>query len=268
MKQMAIIDDKFVLKLENLRTKLRNILLDKKIYKEEDEMLENLIEAVKELNPGNCLNDFLNGDLTSYVNNEVTSIRAFCFMNMPRLEKVRIDNALNILQQSFNGCTRLKHLYLPKVQKIDSGTSGFINNTQIENLILPELINFGDWYTFYLATLRRLIAPKCTTIQRSSPFISDTLRLLDCRLNVTMSQANLEIYICRSTSTIPNLANADFIRNIKEIYVTETIIEQFKTATNWSVYADKIKPIEGSKYENLEWYKNEQWYAEEMSVWE
>lgn len=27
---MAIIDDKFVLKLENLRTKLRNILLDKK----------------------------------------------------------------------------------------------------------------------------------------------------------------------------------------------------------------------------------------------
>lgn len=83
-----------------------------------------------------------------------------------------------------------------------------------------------------------------------------------------MSQANLEIYICRSTSTIPNLANADFIRNIKEIYVTETIIEQFKTATNWSVYADKIKPIEGSKYENLEWYKNEQWYAEEMSVWE
>lgn len=51
MKQMAIIDDKFVLKLENLRTKLRNILLDKKIYKEEDEMLENLIEAVKELNP-------------------------------------------------------------------------------------------------------------------------------------------------------------------------------------------------------------------------
>lgn len=52
-------------------------------------MLENLIEAVKELNPGNCLNDFLNGDLTSYVNNEVTSIRVSCFMNMPRLEKVR-----------------------------------------------------------------------------------------------------------------------------------------------------------------------------------
>lgn len=268
MKQMAIIDDKFVLKLENLRTKLRNILLDKKIYKEEDEMLENLIEAVKELNPGNCLNDFLNGDLTSYVNNEVTSIRASCFMNMPRLEKVRLDNALNILQQSFNGCTRLKHLYLPKVQKIDSGTSGFINNTQIENLILPELINFGDWYTFYLATLRRLIAPKCTTIQPHAPFMQDTIRLLDCRLCFETSQANLEIYICRSTSTIPKLSNANYIRNIKEIYVTETIIEQFKTATNWSVYVDKIKPIEGSKYEPLNWYEEEDWYKEEMAVWE
>lgn len=265
---MAIIDDKFVLKLENLRMKLRNILLDKKIYKEEDEMLENLIEVVKELNPGNCLNDFLNGDLTSYVNNEVTSIRASCFMNMPRLEKVRLDNALNILQQSFNGCTRLKHLYLPKVQTINSSASGFISNTQIENLILPELISFSDWYTFYLATLRRLIAPKCTTVQPHTPFIQDTIRLLDCRLCFEISQANLEIYICRSTSTIPKLSNANFIRNIKEIYVTETIIEQFKTATNWSVYADKIKPIEGSKYEPLNWYEEEEWYKEEMKVWE
>lgn len=265
---MAVVNDLYILQLDRIRENLRNILMDKGFIKNKDATLEELVEAVKALNPENCVNEFLNGDLTSYVNNEVTSIRMGSFVGMPRLEKIRLDNVLNILQQSFNGCTRLKHLYLPKVQKIDSGTSGFIKNTQIENLILPELINFGDWYTFYLATLRRLIAPKCTTIQRSQPFILDTLRLLDCRLNITISQANLEIYICRSTSTIPNLANADFIRNIKEIYVTETIIEQFKTATNWSVYADKIKPIEGSKYEDLDWYKNEEWYAEEMSVWE
>ena len=265
---MAVVNDLFILQLDRLREKLRNILMDKGIIKDKNATLEELVEAVKALNPENCVKDFLNGDLISYVNNEITSIRVGCFTGMPRLEKVRLDNALNILQQSFNDCTRLKHLHLPKVQKITSSNSGFISRTQIENLILPELVSFSDWYTFYTPDLRRLIAPKCTTIQPHKPFIDDTIRLLDCRLCFEFSQANLEIYVCRSTSTIPKLSNAGLIRNVKEIYVTEKIIESFKTATNWSVYADKIKPIEGSKYEDLDWYKNEDWYAEEMSVWE
>ena len=56
--------------------------------------------------------------------------------------------------------------------------------------------------------------------------------------------------------------------NTIEIYVPQAIIETYKQATNWTTYADCFKALEGSKYEDVEWYKNEEWYAEEMSVWE
>ena len=69
-------------------------------------------------------------------------------------------------------------------------------------------------------------------------------------------------------SSIPPCSNIAHFSNIEEIYISQDYVESMKKATNWSTYADKIKPLEGSKYESLNWYENEDWYKEEMAVWQ
>ena len=61
--------------------------------------------------------------------------------------------------------------------------------------------------------------------------------------------------ILRKTDKVANLGSSGIFSNTPiangegYIYVPTTLLEKYKTATNWTTYADKIKPIEGSEFE-------------------
>lgn len=269
---MAVVSDLYILQLDRIREKLRNTLMDKGIIKDTDATLEELVEAVKFLNSENCLDNFLENNIKIFSNRNIRTLKARAFEAMTSLEKVRLDNCVVANAGCFNDCSNLKHLYLPKLQQIFSSTLGFIYGTNVENLILPELYSIiGGWYTFQSNKLKRIIIPKNSTLGKQS-YIANTLELLECAYTAfdgaINTQGKMHLIILRNVQNIPTLATTSFFPNIEEIYITESLVDQLKLATNWSVYADKIKPIEGSKYEDLEWYKKEEWYAEEMSVWE
>lgn len=267
---MAVVNDLFILQLDRLREKLRSILMDKGIIKDKDATLEELVEAVKFLNSENCLDNFLENNIRIFSNRNIRTLKARAFEGMTSLEKVRIDNCVVANAGCFNSCSNLKHLYLPKLQQIFSSNIGFIYGTNVENLILPELYSIiGGWYVFQSNNLKRIIMPKNSVLGNQN-YIVNTLELLECAYTAFngATQGKMHLIILRNVQNIPTLSTTSIFPNVEEIYITESLVDQLKLATNWSVYADKIKPIEGSKYEDLEWYKKEEWYAEEMSVWE
>lgn len=61
--------------------------------------------------------------------------------------------------------------------------------------------------------------------------------------------------ILRKTDKVANLGSSGIFSNTPiangegYIYVPTTLLEKYETATNWTTYADKIKPIEGSEFE-------------------
>lgn len=273
---MAIVDDMYILQLERLRSKLIGILRSKEMIVEEDEPLDNLIPMVDKISNLKGFTEYLQGDISSYENNDLVSINiSNAFSGFSKLQKIKMNNLQRVGTYFCNQCTGLSNFQFNNLQ---SARSYFFYQTPIKNAILPSLtdgLTSTNQHIFsYCSKLQRLIIPNYTSSMHGNHFYSAyvTLKLIDSSA-ISLSFDNgqgmktLTTLIFRGNK-IPTLSNANYIPNIEEIYIKSSLVESLKTATNWAVYADKIKPIEESKYEATNWYENEDWYKEEMSVWQ
>lgn len=152
------------------------------------------------------------------------------FANCKSLTKVHISSSVtHIGGMAFVGCTALTTLTgcegvtnLVKQQAFDGCTSlvGVLN--------LPK-VKVIDQYSFRNCKLTKVdIGADCTTISASA-FQNNT---------------TLEAFICR-TATPPSLANSNALSSTNNcpIYVPNDSVEAYKTASNWSSYASRIKPL-------------------------
>ena len=262
------ISDEAVLQIERQREKLRNILIDKNILKDKDATLEELVEAVKETDIKDSFVGYLNGLIPSYIySNDIIVLRGGIFQDSTTLEKIKIPNVITLQKQCFQNCSNLKNVYSPNCVNIYNNV---FDGTAVENIILPN-VRYTDSYgcSFTSKKLKRLIAQNLNTLGSFNTLLAELMDVdSPCQSSIDGYLPLLKVFVIRARSSIKNIISSRIFQNLEEVYVPQAMVEKYKTATNWSVYADKIKPIEGSKYEDLEWYKNEDWYAEEMIVWE
>lgn len=266
---MAVVDDNYILKLEQLRIKLIGILRSKEMIVDENETLDNLIPMVDKISNLKGLYDRLSGSLTELNDNNINLLSSYSLASNPTLKKVKLNNVINIKSNCFSQCTGLTNIYLPQVLTISSYC--FSGCSSLVNIILPNVTTLGQTYVFSdCSKLKRIIIPKSLSSGGGGNFFNgcSNLILYETSGSIGCNTQNLEVLILRKQDQLQALSSVTFIANIKEIYVHQELLETYKTATNWSTYADKIKPLEGSKYESLTWYEDEDWYKEEMSVWQ
>lgn len=261
-------DYAYLMELENFRTKVIQVLKEKGINIDEDAKLDDvMVKAIDSISTLQGLDDYITDDIVDYINQKLMQLGQYKFYNMPTIHNVRCDAVINIGNYSLYSCSSLKHLYFPNVVSIGEHVFHTIG---CENLILPNLRTMGFACFVNTATLKRLIIPKCVSLTDHSCSITG-ICLLDAGntslIRSSSSMPNLTILVLRN-NVLTTLENRSCIQSIEEIYVPQDLIESYKVATNWSVYADKFKPLEGSKYEPLNWYEEEAWYKEEMKVWE
>ena len=277
---MAIVDEKYILLLENLRCKLIQILKDKEVDVNDDETLETLIPKVNMIGQNDYLANFLANNLEEFrLENKNCKVfgKAGTFSSVKdsikRLYLPYIEEIYSLMLNNQSSST-IEHVYMPKLKYARAMYSlSFL--PKVTNLVLPNFISTqwgGNGVIIYDSSLRRFIAPKYNHNGERLSIGLDHLEILDTTL-VALNDASypaLTTLILRHPTTITNLPKVATLNSLNtiEIYVPQAIIETYKQATNWTTYADCFKALEGSKYEDVEWYKNEQWYAEEMSVWE
>lgn len=265
---MAIVDDNLILKLENFRTKVIQVLKEKGISIDDNAKLDDaLVKAIDSISTLQGLDDYITNDIVDYVNQKLTQLGAYKFYYMPTIHNVRCDAVINIGEYSLYNCSSLKHLYFPNVVSIREHV---FHTISCENLILPNLKTIGSACFMNITTLKRLIIPKCISLGNSA-CIGTGIYLLDAGntslIPSSSPMPNLTTLVLRR-NLLTTLENKSCIQSVEEIYVPQDLIEEYKVATNWTIYADKFKPLEGSKYEPLNWYEEEAWYKEEMKVWE
>lgn len=141
----------------------------------------------------------------------------------------------NIGSKAFYGCTHLALTKLPSGIKY-IGYSAF---DSCENLALTELpsgitnINRDSFY-------------KCANIEK---LIVNSTELYKIDYNAFSSCSKLSTLAFPNVTSVPTIPNTGVFAStpIKSgtgyIYVPDTLVDSFKTATNWSTYADQIKPI-------------------------
>ena len=144
--------------------------------------------------------------ITEFEDSEIEVIGSYAFYYCDKLTSVSLPSATGIGDSAFYSCSKLTSVSLPVATSIRS-------------------------YAFYsCSALTSISLPSATSI-RSYAFYS-------CNKLTTM-------YIGTKSNTVCTLSGTNAIpSSVTDIYVPEALVESYKTATNWSSFADKIKAYE------------------------
>ena len=149
------------------------------------------------------------------------------------LEEVYLPNAEVIRQAAFVGCKNLRKIYIPVGKDIGQEAFGAWIPMHAEKFYAPEVRTLGKGALRTQADIQRL----------------DFIYIERIDAEALMSTKALKTLIIRSVEPCLLLnANALSDGPIKSgtgyIYVPRALIDDYKTATNWTVYAAQFRAIE------------------------
>lgn len=177
-----------------------------------------------------------------------------CFQKIPNLESITLRDIEYIGDYSFTDDTKLvlDSMEYPNLTRI--GQAAFGNCTfTLNKAILPKCtkIETSAFYGCKSMTLTTLEIPLCTTIGIQAFYDCSSMKSIELPSTVTTIGNNAFQYCTRLTrvsitaDTPPTLGSFAFANcsALTGIYVPDESVEAYKTATNWSAYANKILPL-------------------------
>ena len=186
--------------------------------------------------PDDALSNLLHGTLTEYVNATPTAIPADLFKGQDKLQKINMDSVKSVGSNAFRECSALVEVNLPALETL--GSAAFIYCTSLAEVKFPAALNSGVTANAlrYCSALKKV---DFGAIDAAKGLIGYCLA----------DDPALEALIIRNTDQPPKLTATAFNNTpIKTgtgyIYVPAAMVDAYKSATNWSAYADQIRAIE------------------------
>ena len=208
--------------------------------------------------------------------NSVTSIGSFVFDNCRSLSSVVIPNSItSIAVGTFSGCYSLSSVVIPNsVTSIANNT--FTSCYTLSSVVIPNSVTSIGSYVFdNCRSLSSVVIPNSVTsiaggtfsgcyclssvvIPNSVTSIADgTFNSCYCLSSVVIpnSVTNIGSYAFDSCYNLksytflaeipPSISTNVFsgITSISKIYVPDASVESYKSATNWTAYANRIYPL-------------------------
>lgn len=191
--------------------------------------------------------------LSTYSNDRVTSIGYGTFYRSTSLTSVSFPNVIEVGAYAFWGCTKLASIDIPKLQI--AGSYSFNGNSSV-NLVLSELITAESYAFSSMTACQTITAPKLVTVGANCFRGASGSKLQKVDLGVVetlgnnafYSNSNLDTLIIR-TNKVCTLGNTTALSMSKiekqtgYIYVPDDLVDDYKSATNWSSFASQIKPL-------------------------
>lgn len=189
----------------------------------------------------------------------VTTIRSSAFSSCSSLQEVSFPSLTTIGDSAFSACS-LSKISCPNLTTI--GSSAFSGCTSLQEVNFPSLTTIGvSAFSGSLKNNARVSLPSIETIGNSafSGAGFSFLHAIYARLgkNVTSlgsyvfgyssnyTNYSRHVYLVVEAETPPTLSGklVYFADYVKEVYVPDESVDLYKSATNWSTYSSKIKPM-------------------------
>ena len=177
-------------------------------------------------------------NITHYSNDRVTTVGVNGFYGWSTLKSVSFPNVTYLNGSAFQSCTGLENVYFPKLETI--GSYSFRSCSSLKELVLPSVKTING--------LR-----SCTSLEKldisSAEDESTTVHSFSASTFYSTDTLALNTIIIRYTKGIFTLganlpANCPIRQGTGYIYVPKSLVENYKSATNWSTCADQIRAIE------------------------
>lgn len=172
-----------------------------------------------------------------FVNDAVTSLRYCAFYGCSKLTSISLPNCTTLnAGYNFSNCSQVTTLNLPNLTTLQTATRNFANMNNLQELNLPNLTSAGTMDSTFLNAERVKVInlPKLGGVTFSKEVFANCYCLRTLILGgdfISMSNTN----VFRNTGS--------WISSSFSVYVPDNLVDTYKTATNWTAYADKIKPI-------------------------
>jgi len=162
-----------------------------------------------------------------YSNDRVTSIGSSAFQNCSNLTTADFPVATSIGNSAFSGCSKLATADFPVATSI--GTYAFYNCSKLTAVNFPVVTSIGSSAFDNCSKLTTADFPIATSIGSSA--------FSGC--------SKLATLILRNTEKVATLSNVNALSRATNciIYVPDELVDDYKAATNWTTYADRIKGL-------------------------
>ena len=182
----------------------------------------------------------------------VTIIQDHAFDGCTALTDVNLPNVTTVWGNCFYACSNIKSLSIPNLKEIKDMWA-FAQCTNLVSINLPVITDI-EAYTFLSCTsLSNVNIPNATIIRKGVFRNCSALKEIDLPL-----VHSITIYAFDGCSTLEKVilrregvcvldtnvfTNTPIETGTGYIYVPDTLVDRYKNATNWSTFANQIKPI-------------------------
>ena len=204
-----------------------------------DETGQEIVSSLEEIN--NSMGDYIASNNPYYayledrkigtlVSTEITKVRYRALYKRESLIAIDLPKCTTVDEYAFQYCTALINVNLPECTNVDSSAFSYCEKLQNVNIPKCTIIKYG---TFEYCNLKKIDLNVVEKIE--------TYAFWNCKL--------LECVKILNTETVCALANKSAFSNTPienstgYIYVPDALVSGYKKATNWSVFANQIKPL-------------------------
>lgn len=183
---------------------------------------------------------FLMNDFTEYYNDRITSIGT-AFTGNLKITNISLPNVKDVGKRAFASCSSLVTVNLPNATSV--GAEVF-EGTGLEYISLPSLLDVASRVFYQATNLKTLHIPNAEIIRSQAFYKTYDIRniIIEQDHEVCTLMANAFYQCYHILGTVNATYNPDGLKD-GYIYVPDALVDSYKNATNWSVYAEQIKPL-------------------------
>lgn len=182
----------------------------------------------------------------SFENDELTSLKECAFYSDRFVNQVTLQNVTQIGENAFYNCKALKTILADKLY--NAGRAAF-NGSGLTQVIFPKLTIIRAQVFAWCASLTKVKCDKATMWLEDAFNGCSSLETIDILGGGNLDSASrnqltrLKNLILRDETKVTSTGSLSWMPSTASIYVPDDLVEQYKTATNWSTKASQIKPL-------------------------
>ena len=219
---------------------------------------------------------YIERTLTDYTNDTLTTIGSYAFYDFDQLKSIDCKKAEAVGNFAFSLCSNLTTVTLPKVTTI--GMYAFSSCSALTTICVPKLtslgtnnsifqgctalitVNFPSLATFCRTAftntftgLQKISFGQSLTFPLNALYYKTKLTTVICEKKCTFNGgafrncSQLTSLVLKDTKNISTLTSTTAFQNTSsnlKIYVPSSLLTKYKTATNWSRFYSRIRPLE------------------------
>lgn len=180
----------------------------------------------------------------SFTNDEITSLRDSAFYNDRQLSSVILQNVTRVGANAFERCTMLSKCSVDKMQTC--GDSAF-SRANLSQAVFPNLSGIARNMFVFCSYLKKVKCDKAISIDERAFNGCASLEVIDILGGGNISAPSTsELYklksvVLRDAENVTATSDTIWLPSSVTIYVPDSLVEQYNSATNWS--SRTIKPL-------------------------